>query len=35
MHERTIAVLKADKEQALDLFTSGIRGRIGRAFYVF
>ena len=35
MFERAIAVLKADKERALDLFTSGQGGFIDRDLYVF
>ena len=35
MLERAIAVLKADKERALDLFTSGDGGFIDRDLYVF
>ena len=35
MFERAIAVLKADKERALDLFTSGHGGFIDRDLYVF
>ncbi len=33
--ERAIAVLKADKDRALDLFTSGNGGFIDRDLYVF
>ena len=35
MLERAIAVLKADKDRALDLFTSGHGGFIDRDLYVF
>jgi hypothetical protein len=35
LFERAIAVLKADKERALDLFTSGHGGFIDRDLYVF
>ncbi len=35
MLERAIAVLKADKDRALDLFTSGNGGFIDRDLYVF
>jgi signal transduction histidine kinase len=35
MFERAIVVLKADKERALDLFTSGHGGFIDRDLYVF
>ena len=33
--ERAVAFLKADKDQALDLFTSGNGGFIDRDLYVF
>ena len=33
--ERAVAVLEADKEKALDLFTSGDEGFIDRDLYVF
>ena len=33
--ERAVAVLKADKDRALDLFTSGNEGFIDRDLYVF
>ena len=35
MHERTMAVLKADKDQALGLFTGGNGGFIDPGLYVF
>ncbi|MDX1401188.1 MAG: cache domain-containing protein, partial [Kiloniellales bacterium] len=35
MLERAVAVLKADKDRALDLFTSGDGGFIDRDLYVF
>ena len=35
LFERAVAVLKADKDRALDLFTSGNGGFIDRDLYVF